>query len=55
MGANRLDDPRSKLALAEDWYGRTSLPFLLDLLVDSFDKDDLYDTLDILGERQDKI
>ena len=55
MIANRLDDPRSKLSIAEDWYGRTSLPFLLNLPEGKWDEDDLYETLDLLGERQDKI
>ncbi|MGI0131133.1 MAG: IS1634 family transposase, partial [Thermoplasmata archaeon] len=55
MVANRLDDPRSKLALAGDWYGRTSLPFLLSLPKGKFDEDDLYETLDLLGTRQEKI
>ncbi len=55
MVANRLDDPRSKLSIVEDWYGQTSLPFLLNLPADKFDEDDLYETLDLLGERQDKI
>jgi transposase len=55
MVANRLDDPRSKLSIAEDWYGRTSLPFLLSLPEGKWDEDDLYETLDRLGERQEKI
>ncbi|MGI0151053.1 MAG: IS1634 family transposase, partial [Thermoplasmata archaeon] len=55
MVANRLDDPRSKLAIAEDGYGRTSLPFLLSLPEEKWDEDDLYETLDLLGERPDKI
>ncbi|MGI0128797.1 MAG: IS1634 family transposase [Thermoplasmata archaeon] len=55
MAANRLDDPRSNLALAESWYGRTSLPFLLNLPAGTFDEDDLYETLDVLGARQEKI
>lgn len=55
MVANRLDEPRSKLALSEKWYGRTSLPFLLNLPEGKFDEDDLYETLDLLGAKQEKI
>ena len=55
MVANRLDDPRSKLSLYEDWYPRTSLPFLLNLPPEAWTEDDLYETLDLLGERQDRI
>ncbi len=55
MIANRLDDPRSKLAIAEDWYRRTSLPFLLSLPPGKFDEDDLYETLGLLGARQERI
>ncbi|MHB8352386.1 MAG: IS1634 family transposase [Thermoplasmata archaeon] len=52
---NRLEDPSSKLRLAEEWYGRTSLPHLLDLAISSFDEDDLYETLDLLDARRDRI
>ena len=55
MVLNRLEDPSSKLRLAEEWYGRTSLPHLLDLSVSSFDEDDLYETLDLLDARRDRI
>ena len=55
MVANRLDEPRSKLASVEGWYGQTSLPFLLSLPEGKFDEDDLYETLDVLGARQEKI
>ena len=55
MVLNRLEDPSSKLRLAEEWYGRTSLPHLLDLAVSSFDEDDLYETMDLLDARRDRI
>ena len=55
MVLNRLEDPSSKLRLAEEWYGRTSLPHLLDLAATSFDEDDLYETLDLLDARRDRI
>jgi transposase len=55
MVLNRLEDPSSKLRLAEEWYGRTSLPHLLDLSVTSFDEDDLYETLDLLDARRDRL
>jgi transposase len=55
MVLNRLEDPSSKLRLAEEWYGRTSLPHLLDLAVSSFDEDDLYETLDLLDDRRDRV
>ncbi|MGI0052663.1 MAG: hypothetical protein ACREC5_01250 [Thermoplasmata archaeon] len=55
MILNRFEDPASKLRIAEEWYGRTSLPHLLGLLAGGFDEDDLYDTLDLLDERRDRI
>ncbi|EQD73619.1 transposase IS4 family protein, partial [mine drainage metagenome] len=55
MVANRLDDPRSKLSLWEDWYPTTSLPFLLNLPTEGWDEDDLYETLDVLWARKDRI
>lgn len=55
MVLNRLEDPSSKLRLAEEWYGRTSLPHLLDLSGSSSDEDDLYETLDLLDARRDRV
>ena len=55
MVLNRLEDPSSKLRLAEEWYARTSLPHLLDLAVSSFDEDDLYETMDLLDARRDRL
>jgi transposase len=55
MVLNRLEDPSSKLRLAEEWYGRTSLPHLLDLAVSSFDEDDLYETMDLVDARRDRL
>ena len=53
MVLNRLEDPASKLRIAEEWYGRTTLPFLLG--EGTVDEDNLYATLDVLDERRDRV
>ena len=55
MVLNRLDDPKSKLALRWGWYPRTALPHLLGLPETGWDEDDLYETLDAIDERRDRI
>jgi hypothetical protein len=55
MVVNRLDDPASKLALWQEWYPRTALPHLLGLPASGWDEDDLYDTLDVIDRRRDRI
>ena len=55
MVLNRLDDPASKLALWQEWYPRTALPHLLGLSALGWDEDSLYDTLDVIDERRDRI
>jgi len=55
MVLNRLDDPTSKLALWQEWYPRTALPHLLGLPALGWDEDDLYDTLDAIDRRRDRI
>ncbi|MHB1887417.1 MAG: hypothetical protein ACYCVV_20990, partial [Acidimicrobiales bacterium] len=55
MVVNRLDDPASKLALWREWYPHTALPHLLGLPALGWDEDDLYDTLDVIDRRRDRI
>jgi hypothetical protein len=55
MVLNRLDDPTSKLALWQEWYPHTALPHLLGLPALGWDEDGLYDTLDVIDARRDRI
>ena len=55
MVLNRLDDPASKLALWQEWYPHTALPYLLGLPARGWDEDSLYDTLDLIDARHDCI
>ena len=55
MVLNRLDDPASKLALWQEWYPHTALPHLLGLPAQGWDEDSLYDTLDVIDARRDRI
>jgi transposase len=55
MVANRLDSPSSKLAIATDWFPRTSLPFLLPNGDEPWTEDHLYAALDALDLRRDRL
>ena len=55
MVLNRLDDPASKLALWQEWYPHTALPHLLGIPAQGWDEDRLYDTLDVIDARRDRI